>query len=136
MHPLKDYFSERDGQRYAGLHLLVDLWETERLDDAPWIEAALRAAALAARATVLHGHFHVFTPYGGITGVLLLAESHITIHTWPERQFAAIDLFMCGNCDPHDALPALKQSLQPGHMDVRTLQRGLARQPPGHAPGS
>lgn len=125
MHPLKDYFSERDGQRYAGLHLLVDLWETERLDDAPWIEAALRAAALAARATVLHGHFHVFTPYGGITGVLLLAESHITIHTWPERQFAAIDLFMCAGCDPRDGLPALQTALQPGRMDVKELKRGL-----------
>lgn len=125
MHPIKDYFSERDGQRYAGLHLLVDLWETERLDDAPWIEAALRAAALAARATVLHGHFHVFTPHGGITGVLLLAESHITIHTWPERQFAAIDLFMCAGCDPRDGLPALQAALQPGRMDVKELKRGL-----------
>jgi S-adenosylmethionine decarboxylase len=121
----KDYFSERNGVRFAGTHLLVDLWETERLDDAPWIEAALRAAALAARATVLHGHFHVFTPHGGITGVVLLAESHITIHTWPERQFAAIDLFMCAGCDPRDGLPALQAALQPGRMDVKELKRGL-----------
>jgi S-adenosylmethionine decarboxylase len=125
MTPRKDYFSERDNQCYAGLHLLVDLWDTDHLDDAPRIEAALRDAALAARATVLHGHFHVFTPQGGITGVLLLAESHITIHTWPERRFAAIDLFMCADCDPRDGLPALKAALQPGRMDVQEMRRGL-----------
>jgi S-adenosylmethionine decarboxylase len=123
--PLKDYFSERDGVRFAGTHLLVDLWDTTRLDDAAHIEVALRAAAQAAGATVLHAHLHVFTPHGGITGVLLLAESHITIHTWPERGFAAIDLFMCAACDPADALPALQQALQPGRMDLKSLQRGL-----------
>jgi S-adenosylmethionine decarboxylase len=121
----KDYFSERDGVRFAGSHLLVDLWETAQLDNGAHVEAALRAAAQAAGATVLHAHLHVFTPHGGITGVLLLAESHITIHTWPERQFAAIDLFMCAACDPVDALPALQAALQPGRMIVKNLQRGL-----------
>lgn len=120
----KDYFSERDGVRYAGLHLLVDLWEAERLNDCDWIEAALREAAQAARASVLHGHFHVFSPHGGVTGVLLLAESHITIHTWPERQFAAIDLFMCAGCDPRDGLPALQRFFQPGKMLVQDIRRG------------
>lgn len=122
---LKDYFTERDGVRFAGTHLLVDLWDTARLDDAGHIEAALRAAAHAAGATVLHAHLHVFTPQGGITGVLLLAESHITIHTWPERSFAAVDVFMCAACDPADALPALQQTLHPGRMEVKSLQRGL-----------
>jgi S-adenosylmethionine decarboxylase len=122
---LKDYFSERDGVRFAGTHLLVDLWDTARLDDAVHIEAALRGAAHAAGATVLHAHLHVFTPQGGITGVLLLAESHITIHTWPERGFAAIDLFMCAACNPADALPALQTALQPDRMNVKSLQRGL-----------
>ena len=121
----KDYFSERDGVRFAGTHLLVDLWDTARLDDAAHLEAALRQAAAAAGATVLHAHLHVFSPFGGITGVLLLAESHITLHTWPERRFAALDLFMCAACDPRDGLPALQAALQPGRMEVNELQRGL-----------
>lgn len=121
----KDYFSERDNMRYAGLHLLVDLWGAVRLNDCAWIEAALREAATAAGATVLHGHFHVFSPHGGVTGVLLLAESHISIHTWPERQFAAIDLFMCAQCDPRDGLPAIQRLFQPESLSVQEVRRGL-----------
>lgn len=124
MNSVHDYFTERDGVRYAGLHLLVDLWEAQQLNDCAGIEAALRDAARAANATVLHGHFHVFTPHGGVTGVLLLAESHISIHTWPERQFAAIDMFMCASCDPRDGLPALQRFFQPGRMIVQDIRRG------------
>ena len=124
MDTMKDYFSERDGVRYAGLHLLVDLWDAERLNDCAGIEAVLREVAHAARATVLHGHFHVFTPHGGVTGVLLLSESHISIHTWPERNFAAIDMFMCAGCDPRDGLPVLERYFQPGKMLVQDVRRG------------
>jgi S-adenosylmethionine decarboxylase len=123
-----DYFSERDGSRYAGLHLLVDLWGAQHLDDAVGIEAALREAAGAARATVLQARFHTFSPQGGVTGVLLLAESHISIHTWPERGFAAIDLFMCAECDPRDGLPALQRFFQPGRMEVQEVRRGVLSQ--------
>jgi S-adenosylmethionine decarboxylase len=120
-----DYFTERDGARYAGLHVLLDLWEAQHLTDADGIEAALREAALAARATVLQARFHTFSPQGGVTGVLLLAESHISIHTWPERGFAAIDLFMCADCDPRDGLQALQHFFQPGRMDVQEMRRGV-----------
>ena len=85
---------------YAGMHLLVDLWGATNLNDPAHIDAALREAAEAAGATILHGHFHHFSPNGGVSGVLVLAESHISIHTWPERDFAAVDIFMCGACDP------------------------------------
>jgi S-adenosylmethionine decarboxylase len=74
---------------------------------------------------VLQARFHTFSPQGGVTGVLLLAESHISIHTWPERGFAAIDLFMCADCDPRDGLPALQQFFQPGRMDVQEMRRGI-----------
>ncbi|MGQ0709460.1 MAG: adenosylmethionine decarboxylase [Rhodoferax sp.] len=121
-----DYFTERDGLRFAGLHLLADLWDTDRLDDRAHLGAALRAAALAAGATVLQEHFHVFTPQGGVTGVLLLAESHISIHTWPERRFAAVDVFMCAGCDPHRAVDVLRQHLRPGRLELHEQRRGLA----------
>ncbi len=121
----KDYFIERDGVRFAGMHLLVDLWEAERLDDPELVDAALRAGAEAAGATILHGHFHHFSPNGGVSGVLVLAESHMSIHTWPERGYAAIDIFMCGACDPHRALPALREAFGAGRVEVSEQRRGV-----------
>ena len=120
----KDYFVERDGQKFAGLHLLVDLWGASRLDDPAHIDAALREAAITAGATILHSHFHHFTPNGGVSGVVVLAESHISIHTWPERNFAAVDLFMCGECDPHDSIPVLRAAFAPDRVDVSEQRRG------------
>ena len=103
----KDYFVERDGVKFAGSHLLLDLWGASCLTDPATIDSALRDAAEAARATILHSHFHHFGPDGGVSGVLVLAESHISIHTWPERDFAAVDIFMCGACDPYLSVPGL-----------------------------
>ena len=121
----KDYFVERDGVKFAGMHLLVDLWGARNLCDPATIDAALREAAEAAGATILHGHFHHFSPNGGVSGVLVLAESHISIHTWPERDFAAIDIFMCGACNPYDSLPALKAAFQPAQVQLGEQRRGL-----------
>ena len=120
----KDYFVERDGQKFAGMHLLVDLWGASRLDDPAHIDAALREAAITAGATILHSHFHHFTPNGGVSGVVVLAESHISIHTWPERNFAAIDLFMCGACDPNTSIPVLQAAFNPERIDLSEQRRG------------
>lgn len=121
----KDYFVEREGVRFAGQHLLVDLWGASRLDDPGHIDRALRAGALAAGATILHGHFHHFSPNGGVSGVLVLAESHISIHTWPERDYAAIDIFMCGDCDPHDAIEPIRAAFRPERLDLTECKRGI-----------
>jgi S-adenosylmethionine decarboxylase len=121
----KDYFVEKDGQKFAGMHLLVDLWGASNLGDPDHIDRALRQGADAAGATILHGHFHHFSPNGGVSGVLVLAESHISIHTWPERDFAAIDIFMCGECNPHDAIPALKAAFKPATINLGEQRRGL-----------
>ena len=120
----KDYFVEKDGERFAGTHLLADLWDAENLSDPIHIDAALREAAIRAGATILHSHFHHFTPNGGVSGVVVLAESHISIHTWPERKFAAVDIFMCGCCNPHDAIPVLQQAFSPGRVDLDEQRRG------------
>lgn len=121
----KDYFVEKNGERYAGMHLLVDLWGATNLDNPDLIDAALRKAAVTAGATILHSHFHHFTPNGGVSGVVVLAESHISIHTWPERNFAAVDIFMCGACDPHDAVPVLRATFRPESVQVDEQRRGL-----------
>lgn len=121
----KDYFVERDGVKFAGTHLLIDLWDASRLDDPALIDATLRDAALAAGATILHSHFHHFTPNGGVSGVVVLAESHISIHTWPERSYAALDIFMCGDCNPYKAIPLLKSAFGPGSVQVGEQRRGL-----------
>jgi S-adenosylmethionine decarboxylase len=129
----KDYFVTRDGQRFAGTHLLLDLWGAENLTDPAAIEQALSAAALAANATILHAHLHHFAPQGsvdgsvvgGVSGVLVLAESHISIHTWPERGFAAIDIFMCGACDPYRSVPLLEAAFRPRSIQLSEQRRGL-----------
>jgi S-adenosylmethionine decarboxylase len=120
----KDYFVEKDGMKFAGTHLLVDLWGASNLGNPELIDQALREGAVRAGATILHSHFHHFSPNGGVSGVVVLAESHISIHTWPERDFAAIDIFMCGACDPRDAIPVIRAAFRPERLDVDEQRRG------------
>jgi S-adenosylmethionine decarboxylase len=121
----KDYFVQKNGVKFAGTHLLVDLWGASNLSDPELIDRACREAALAAGATILHSHFHHFSPNGGVSGVVVLAESHISIHTWPERDFAAVDIFMCGGCDPYHSIPVLKTAFQPASIHLGEQRRGL-----------
>lgn len=116
------------GHLPAGTHLLADLdgVAAALLTDPQAIDALLRRAALAAGARVLHSHFHAFGPGQGVTGVLLLAESHISIHTWPEVGFAAADVFMCGAARPQLALEVIEMALQPRAKRVRLIARGPA----------
>lgn len=124
--------SSHDGYRPAGVHLLVDLWEAEGLDDAGRVEAALVEAASACGATVLQVNVHGFPVGRGVTGVALLAESHISIHSWPEHRFAAIDVFVCGTCDAHAVLPVFRRAFRPGRVEVNEHRRGLV--PPSVTP--
>ncbi len=120
----RDFYIERDGVRYAGMHLIVDLWGAERLDDLAHVEATLRDCVEAAGATLLHIHLHHFTPHRGISGVAVLAESHISIHTWPETGYAALDVFMCGCAEPRAAIEVLREAFRPTRLTVEEILRG------------
>ncbi len=121
----KDYFVERDGVVFAGSHVLADLWGAKNLDNIELMEQALREAVDVCGATLLHIHLHHFSEGGGVSGVAVLAESHITVHTWPERNFAAFDIFMCGKCEPMNALPVLRRYFGPTDMQVDQHRRGV-----------
>ena len=118
-----DHFAIRDGVRCAGVHLIVDLHGAQRLDDIDHIEATLRRCVSAARATLLHIHLHHFQP-SGVSGVAVLAESHISIHTWPEAGYAALDVFMCGSANPDACIPVLREAFSAKHVGVDEILRG------------
>lgn len=121
----EDHFIERDGKVFAGTHLILDLWGARRLDDLTHMESAMRECVHRAGATLLHIHLHHFTPNGGISGVAVLAESHISVHTWPERDFAAFDIFMCGKARPEEAIAVLKRAFSPQTMKITENLRGV-----------
>lgn len=121
----QDHFISRDGKTFAGTHLIFDFWQASRLDDLALMEQSLREAVRAAGATLLHIHLHHFTPNGGISGVAVLAESHISVHTWPERGFAAFDVFMCGEAQPEKAIPVLKAAFLPETIQLSEHLRGV-----------
>ncbi|KEA63814.1 S-adenosylmethionine decarboxylase proenzyme, prokaryotic class 1B [Marinobacterium lacunae] len=120
----KDYFIERAGYRFAGTHLIIDLLGASNLDELERMEHALRDSVRAAGATLLHLHLHHFTPNGGISGVAVLAESHISVHTWPERDFAAFDVFMCGKAKPEQTIAVLEAAFEPRETRVQEILRG------------
>jgi S-adenosylmethionine decarboxylase len=113
--------------RGVGCHCIADLWGASHLTDAKVLTAVLETASSAAGATLLKIFLHEFPSSGGITGVALLAESHMSIHTWPETGYAAIDIFMCGRADTRRALDVLIVQLKPTHTLVEHFVRGAGR---------
>jgi S-adenosylmethionine decarboxylase len=120
-----DHFIRKDGMLFAGTHLIVDLWDARWLDDIEHVRATLLAAAKAARATVLNVDLHHFSENGGVSGVVVLAESHISIHTWPETHYAALDIFTCGDSQPHEAVQVLREAFRAGHVGLQEIRRGV-----------
>ena len=104
---------------------MIDLCGASNLDDLETVEAALRESAIVSGATILNVDLHHFEPNGGISGVVVLSESHISIHTWPERDFAALDIFMCGDCNPYNAIEVLKKAFSPSAVQLTEHRRGL-----------
>lgn len=119
-----DHFIYADGKEVAGRHLIIDLIGADHLTDRARIEAAMVECVEKCGATLLHIHTHVFEPNGGISGVAVLAESHISVHTWPERGYAAFDVFMCGCAEPRLAVDILKTAFDAQEANVTEILRG------------
>jgi S-adenosylmethionine decarboxylase len=117
------HFCVRNGVKCAGAHLIIDLYDAKRLDDIEHIEDTLRKCVTAAKATLLHIHLHHFQP-NGVSGVAVLAESHISIHTWPDAGYAALDVFMCGKANPDACIPILREAFKVKRVAVSELMRG------------
>jgi len=113
-----------DGERYAGDHLLIEFWGADHLMEPEDICRALVDGERAAGATILHSHYHHFGDVAGVSGVTVLAESHITIHTWPEASYAAIDVFMCGDADVMRCLALLEERFTPETVSADNFRRG------------
>ena len=105
-----------------GHHLIVDLRNGHGLNDPELLQQAFHAIIEVCGATLLHHHIHPFSP-NGLTGVALLAESHISAHTWPDQGYGAFDVFMCGKSDPWAAVPILKSLYKTDDVTVRALRR-------------
>ncbi|MEM7208167.1 MAG: adenosylmethionine decarboxylase [Pseudomonadota bacterium] len=113
-----------ESQNPIGRHVIADFWGAKGISNPDFLGQRMVAAAKEAGATVLGTHMHHFGEGLGVTGVVILAESHISVHTWPEFSFAAFDIFVCGSARPNVAIQVLQDELQPSHMDLKELSRG------------
>ncbi len=117
--------------------MMVEFYECEKdiLDNLEGIEEAMIEAALASGATIVEKVFHRFSPWG-VSGVIVIAESHLSIHTWPEYGYAAVDLFTCGDTvDPMKGFELLEERLGSQNMSVVEMKRGILPQANGvHKP--
>lgn len=116
-----------------GRQILVEYYDCNgsKLNDVEFIESALIKATKASKATIITHNFHKFSPYG-ISGVVVIAESHVAIHTWPEYNYAAVDIFTCGDTiDPWIIQEYLKNSFESGNVSSMEMKRGLFKTQPG-----
>ena len=118
-----DHFVQRAGKIFATKHLIIEVINGRGLDDEGLIETAFRRCVDECGATLLHVHTHKFTPQG-ISGVAILAESHISVHTWPEIGYGAFDVFICGNAQPCNDIAVLEDIFETRDLRVREIIRG------------
>lgn len=120
-----DHFkTDENGIKYAGDHLLIEVKNATNLTDPCYIQDILEDAAIEAGATVIFSYYHPFGVDYGISGVTILSESHISIHTWPEYNYAAIDVFMCGDADPLKTLDIIRKAFYTDDVEYIMIKRG------------
>ena len=108
----------------VGQHLLVDFRNVENMDDLDYIKKTIEESARIAGATILHSYYHSFGSGMGVSGVTVLSESHISIHTWPEKGVAYCDIFTCGEqCQPESAVEYLSKWLSSTNTKSKCYER-------------
>jgi S-adenosylmethionine decarboxylase len=115
----KGHFVERDIVRLASTHLIIELYGARRLDDIDHIERTLKRCVEAAGETLLNVHLHRFGSSGGVSAVAVLAQSHISIHSWPAADYAALEVVMCGVAKPEVTVAILQQAFAASGTIVR-----------------
>lgn len=116
-----------------GRQILVEFYDCEqsKINNVSYIENSLIQSTKASGATIISHNFHKFSPYG-VSGVVVIAESHVAIHTWPEYNYAAVDIFTCGETiDPWIIQERLKEFFQSGNVSSMEMKRGLFKVPKG-----
>ncbi|MCM2267198.1 MAG: adenosylmethionine decarboxylase [Elusimicrobiales bacterium] len=119
-----------------GQHLILELYgcSAKALSSVTFVQDAMVQGARAANATIIDSVFHHFKPHG-VSGVVVIAESHFAIHTWPEHGFASVDLFTCGGqTKPWEAFKTVKNLFKATHFSVMKLERGLLPRNKAKAP--
>ena len=113
-------------RKVLGKHILLELYDCpqSKMNDIEGLEKQLCQAAEIMGATLVDSRFHQFSPYG-VSGVVVIQESHLTIHTWPEFGYAAIDIFTCGDIDMDAGIKYLEKALQSRRVDSRLIERGI-----------
>jgi S-adenosylmethionine decarboxylase len=124
-----------DGQlKSVGRHLILEMWGCRNLNSTEIVERALRDVVREADLTLLDINVYPFTPIG-VTGVAVVTESHVMIHTWPEYGYAAVDVFTCGDqANPEAALPLLREHFAPERIQIMEINRGIMPQEPVSTP--
>ena len=120
--------NKKINQKYAGIHLIAEFWNGKIIENKKEIRRILIRAVKEAKDTPLQVSIHKFQPQG-LTGVILLAESHIAIHAWPEINYLAIDIFTCGEKSmPYKALEYFEKVFQPKKVEIKEMKRGVIKQ--------
>jgi len=118
---------QKSATTYLGRHILAEFFECDSnvLNNPELVEKFMTNAALECGATIVQKCFHLFSPHG-VSGVIIISESHLAIHTWPELGYAAVDLFTCGEkCDPKVAYEYLKKAFGSTKGSFSELNRGI-----------
>lgn len=111
--------------RYAGTHLIIEVWNGKNISSLSKIEEIFKNAIKACGVTLLKIDLHQFSPSGGISGVAIIKESHISVHSWPEYKYVALDIFVCGDINPYKAIPVIKAGFETEQIQVTEVKRGI-----------
>ena len=123
----KNHFIVENNLVFAGIHIIIDLWDCNFVNKIIPLRKMIKEAVKLSKANILHLHMHRFGKEQGISGVAVLAESHISVHTWPERKYIAFDIFMCGDTCPELASEYLIKTLKPKRKKIEIIKRGITK---------